>query len=254
MKFGAQLYTLRDFCKTRDGFHDSLKRVAAMGYEGVQVSAVEAFLTEVSPTELKGWLDELGLTCCATHRPWDRLMENLDEEIDIHKTIGCHVVGIGMGPKKCFDGGPSEWRNWLKDVDRVVTKMSENGLVFAYHNHAIEFEKKDGIRAIDILVAEANPDLQFILDTYWVHHAGGCCVDWINQLRGRLDVVHLKDKAVSGWDTRYAPVGEGNLPWHSILPALDDAGTVWGVVEQDDCYGEDPFDCLDRSIKYLNQA
>ena len=254
MKYGAQLYTVREFCKTGPGLHDALKRIADMGYQGVQVSAVEAFLTSVSPAELRGWLDELGLVCCATHRPWDNLVNDLDSEIAIHKAIGCDVIGIGMGPKQCFDGGPTEWRTWLRAVDSVVNKLAEHDMSFAYHNHAIEFEKKDGERAIDILASKSNEGMQFILDTYWVVHAGADCVDWIQQLRGRLDVVHLKDKAVVGWDTRYAPVGEGNLPWHSILPALEDAGTQWGVVEQDECYGDDPFDCLARSLKYLSSG
>lgn len=254
MKYGAQLYTVRESCKTADGFHDSLKKVADMGYEGVQISAVEAFLSEVTPEQTRRWLDELGLTCCATHRPWDRMVDNLDEEIAIHQAIGCEIIGIGMGPKHCIDGGPTDWRTWLSKVDDIVQTLAKENMFFAYHNHAIEFEKKEGIRAIDILTSESNPYLQFILDTYWVQHAGACNVDWINQLRGRIDVVHLKDKSVVGWETRYAPVGEGNLPWHSILPALEDAGTEWGVVEQDDCYGEDPFDCLDRSLKYLKQG
>lgn len=254
MRYGAQLFTLRDFVKTSDGLLDALKRVAKMGYDGVQVSAVEAFLTEVSPTELRKWLDDLGLTCCATHRPWERLSDHLEEEIEIHQTIGCDILGIGMGPKFCFEGGPTAWRSWLDSVDKVVQRLARDDMFFAYHNHAIEFEKKDGERAIDILASESNPYMQFILDTYWVIHAGADCVDWIQQLRGRVEVVHLKDKAVVGWDTRYAPVGEGNLPWHSILPALDHAQTQWGVIEQDDCYGEDPFDCLDRSLKYLKNG
>lgn len=251
MKYGAQLYTLRDFVRTADGLHESLKRLADMGYEGVQISAVDSFLTEVSPEQLRTWLDNLGLTCCATHRPWDRLADHLEEEIRIHQTIGCDIIGIAMGPKHCLDGGPAEWREWLVKVDEVVMNLARQDIFFAYHNHAIEFEKKEGIRAFDIITSESNPYLQFILDTYWIVHAGADCVDWIQQLRGRLDVVHLKDKLVVGWETRFAPVGEGNLPWHSILPALDEAGCMWGVVEQDDCYGEDPFDCLDRSLKYL---
>ncbi len=254
MKFGAQFYTLRDFVKTGDGLYDALKRVASMGYEGVQISAVEAFLTEVSPEQLKAWLDEFNLTCCATHRPWDNLKNQLEEEIRIHKAIGCDVIGIGMAPKACIDGGPTAWREWLKEADQIVQTLESHELHFAYHNHAIEFEKKEGERGIDILASEGSQSLQFILDTYWVVHAGADCVDWIQQLRGRLEVVHLKDKAVVGWDTRYAPVGEGNLPWHSILPALADAGTKWAVVEQDECYGEDPFDCLERSLNYLKSG
>ena len=254
MKYAAQLYTVRDHCKTAADLQSSLKKVADMGYEGVQVSAVDAFLTEVSATELRKWLKDLGLTCCSTHRPWDRLLNHLDEEIEIHQILGCDIIGIGMGPKHCIDGGPNDWREWLAAVDPIVMRLARDDMFFAYHNHAIEFEMKDGERAIDILVSESNPYLQFILDTYWVVHAGADCVDWIQQIRGRIDVVHLKDKSVVGWDTRYAPVGEGNLAWHSILPALHSSGTMWGVVEQDECYGEDPFDCLDRSLKYLMQG
>jgi sugar phosphate isomerase/epimerase len=48
-----------------------------------------------------------------------------------------------------------------------------------------------------------------------------------------------------------APVGEGNLNWDGILPALDKAGTKWFIVEQDDCR-RDPFDCLASSFDYLS--
>lgn len=251
MKIGAQLYTVRDHVKTAEGLQASLTQIAQMGYEGVQVSAVEAFLSEVSAKQLRKWLDELGLVCCATHRPWDRLAENLSEEIDIHLELGCRVIGIGMAPKVCLDGGHSAWRSWLGEVNKLVEELAKHNLVFAYHNHAIEWERKDGERAIDILASESHELMQFILDTYWVQHSGACSIDYIEQLRGRVDVVHLKDKSVHGWETRYAPVGEGNIAWHRILPSLNDAGTEWWVVEQDDCYGESPFECLKRSIGYL---
>ena len=39
MKIGAQLYTVRDFCKTLDGFSETLKKVADIGYTTVQVPA-----------------------------------------------------------------------------------------------------------------------------------------------------------------------------------------------------------------------
>ena len=38
IKIGAQLYTLRDYCQTTDGFADTLARVADMGYTTVQMS------------------------------------------------------------------------------------------------------------------------------------------------------------------------------------------------------------------------
>lgn len=251
MKWAAQLYTVREHVKTAEGFEKALERVHEMGYQGVQISAVEAFEKFVSPAETAKWLQKYNLTCCATHRPWDKLLNETDKEIETHKTIGCTHIGIGMGPKSCFEKGPEGWREFLVDVQKVCERFDKHGLTFCYHNHAVEWEVKGGKRGIEILMSESDHRLQFILDTYWVVHGGADCVHTIEQLKGKIDCVHLKDKSVKGSETRMAPVGRGNLNWGGILPALNHAGTEWGIVEQDDCYGEDPFECLNESLRYL---
>jgi sugar phosphate isomerase/epimerase len=48
-----------------------------------------------------------------------------------------------------------------------------------------------------------------------------------------------------------AEVGEGNLNWGAILPACKAAGVEWYIVEQDETYGGDPFDCLGTSLRNL---
>ena len=48
-----------------------------------------------------------------------------------------------------------------------------------------------------------------------------------------------------------APVYEGNIDFDSILEACEAAGTEYLLVEQDDCYGEDPFECLRVSYQNL---
>ena len=47
------------------------------------------------------------------------------------------------------------------------------------------------------------------------------------------------------------PIGEGNMNWKGIIKACADAGTEYVFVEQDNCNGEDPFDCLKRSYEFL---
>ena len=82
---------------------------------------------------------------------------------------------------------------------------------------------------------------------------GGADVcDWIEKLADRIPCVHLKDMAVKGWEPIMAPVGEGNLPWEKILATLEKCGkTKYLLVEQDDCYGADPFECLAMSYRNL---
>ena len=36
-----------------------------------------------------------------------------------------------------------------------------------------------------------------------------------------------------------------------INAAAEKAGTKYAFVEQDDCFGEDPFDCLKKSYDFL---
>lgn len=253
MKFGAQLYTLREQVKTAEGFRNALKRVSEMGYEGVQISAVAAFQTEVTPETTKEWLSEFGLVCCATHRPWDNLQNKLDEEIGVHHTIGCGLIGIGMAPGYCYEGEMDGWRKFIAQLPPLLDKLNSADIDFAFHNHAIEWQIQGGDRGMRLLMEEADPRLQFIVDTYWVVHAGVDVVPHFEKLKGRVKVIHLKDKSVHKWETRMAPVGEGNLTWEKILPAVREAGTEWGVVEQDDCYGEDPYLCLEKSLKNLKK-
>ena len=46
-------------------------------------------------------------------------------------------------------------------------------------------------------------------------------------------------------------VGEGNINFERVFEKAEAGGTKYMLVEQDDCYGEDPFDCLRRSYLYL---
>ena len=51
-------------------------------------------------------------------------------------------------------------------------------------------------------------------------------------------------------EVRYAEIGEGNLNWPAILDAAKAGGVRWYLVEQDECYGRDPFESL--AISYRN--
>ena len=55
-------------------------------------------------------------------------------------------------------------------------------------------------------------------------------------------------------EQRMAPIGWGNLNFDAILAAAEDAGTEYLLVEQDNCYGEDPFCELKKSYQYLRSC
>ena len=49
-----------------------------------------------------------------------------------------------------------------------------------------------------------------------------------------------------------AEVGEGNINFARVFEKAEAGGTKYMLVEQDDCNGEDPIDCLRRSYPYLH--
>ncbi len=247
MQIGAQLFTVRDFCKDLDSFSETLKKIADIGYKNVQVSGTCEFEAEW----LKNELNKNGLNCVITHTPPAKLTGDIDKVICDHENFGCHHIGFGWQEFKleAYDDTP---KGWIEKYAPVAKKIKESGKLFMYHNHDQEFKKVDGKLIIEHLADSFAPDeLGFTLDTFWVTAGGGDPAQWCEKLSGRIPVIHLKDFS---YGRKMAVVGEGNINFDRIFKCAEASGTKYMLVEQDDCNGEDPFDCLARSFKYLKSC
>lgn len=243
MEIGAQLYTVRDFCKDLDGFSETLKRVADIGYKNVQVSGVCGFEAEW----LKQQLDTNGLKCVLTHTATDRL-ENETQKVAIeHNVFDCQYVGLGF---YAFTNKENSTAAFIERYKPVAKELKKNGKYFMYHNHDDEFDKENGILILDRLAEAFTPEeMGFILDTYWIQRGGGDPAWWIEKMNGRVPCIHLKDYACKG---KMAVIGEGNINFDRVFEKAENSGCEYMLVEQDECNGENPFDCLERSYKYLH--
>lgn len=247
MEIGAQFFTLREQCKTLEDFTETLKRVAAIGYKTIQVSAVCPYEPEWLAEQLKA----TGLRCVVTHYDLNRIKNDTDQVVDDHRTFACPYIGIGAMP-----GGiekPEMYDQFVADYLPAAKRIAALGGKLLYHNHHFEFMKAaDGRLYIDKMLETFTPEeLGFTLDTYWVQYAGGDPAWWVEKLSGRVPCLHLKDMAVVNREQRMAPVGEGNMNFERVFAAAEKAGTQYMLVEQDNCYGEEPLECLRRSYEYL---
>ena len=84
-----QLYSVRKQCA--EDLPGVLKAVAKMGYHGVEFAGYHGR----SAKELRKMLDDNGLTCIATHRNLDDLLNKVDQEIEFHQTLGCDYAAFG---------------------------------------------------------------------------------------------------------------------------------------------------------------
>ncbi len=246
-RIGAQLYTLRDFCKTEEDFEKSMEKLEKIGYKQVQISAVGP----IAPEKIKDMCDRHGMIISCTHRPFENYENDIQGEIAYHKALDCPVAGIGSMPHE-WDAPLTEdvVLDFAHRMNKITERMAEEGITFAYHNHAFEFEKINGKYVFDYFIENSN--CSFIVDTYWLAYAGINPAKYIEKLGKRAVCVHFKDLAMSGQNVEIAEVGQGNLEWDEIINACEKAGTKYVLVEQDICK-RDPFDCMEASYKFLTQ-
>lgn len=245
MRVGAQLYTVYDYCQSLKDLSETLQKIADIGYTTVHVSGTCDFEAEWLAEELK----KAGLTCGITHYDDSRIYGDTENVIREHDIFSCDYIGISGIP-----GGFEAIPQFPATAKKIALKMQAVGKKLMYHNHSWEYESRcaDGRSVMEFLAEEIPASLMgFTLDFYWLKYGGADPLSEISRLNGRLDCVHLKDM-LDAESRKMCWVGNGTvMDYSKIVSALADAGTQFAFVEQDTCYGENPFDCLKKSYAYL---
>jgi len=246
-QIAAQLYTLRDYIKTPAEISTTLQKVRKIGYEAVQISG----MGPIDEAELNRILEGEGLTCCATHEDGNKIINETSWVIERLQKLNCRYTAYPWPAGIDF----SKLENILdlaSKLDAAGKKMRKAGQVLTYHNHAMELVPVDGKTALEWIYEKSHKkNLQGEIDTFWIQNGGADPVAWCKKLKNRLPLIHLKDYTVNGNNPGFAAVGQGNLNMPAIVKAAEKAGCEWFIVEQDDCYGRDPFDNLALSFTFL---
>ncbi len=252
LQVGAQMYSVRDYCQTVEKMREGFKAIKEIGYNTCQMSG---YNREIPVEKVRELLDEAGLTCACTHGGYYVMEENLDEVIREHQVLGCQYPGIG--------GLPSEFHTeegyieFAKRASKVADKLADHGMHFIYHNHAFELYRFPGCgkSGLELLFENSSPNLQFELDMFWVQRGGASPLDWIEKVRGRMDIAHFKEmNGTPDNGCEMAPIGAGNMNWTAIMKACDDIGVKYAMVEQDNAPDSgDSLGCMAFSYNTLKK-
>lgn len=254
-----QLYTLRE--ASQKDFAGVLKRVAAIGYKGVE----PAGLYNYTPGEFRRVVEELGMVISSTHSPWAK-PDNLAATIDMCGELGVDMVAGGWGRDEFKD--LSAIQKTAEMAAGMEETLSKAGITLTIHNHNWEFEKLDG-RIKHEIFAELCPKVKFELDTYWAANFGeNNAAEMVRRFARRSPLLHIKDgplirpvevynKATGVLEIKTGAqsssllaVGSGKNDIKGIIGAMDPAVTKWLVVEQDNS-DTDMFECVEKSYRYL---
>lgn len=238
-----QMYTVRDL--TAQDYAGTYREVARLGYDGVEIAGTGG----LSAAEMKALLQECHLRPCGSHVGLDLLENELNAAIDYNLAIGNPYIVCPFLPQE-RRADADGYRAVAESLNRIGAECRRQGIGFAYHNHAFEFEQFEGITGMSILLENTDPELvKAEVDTYWVLYAGGDPAAFLRRHAGRCPLVHLKDME-AGPERAFAPIGTGVLPLGEIAAAAPVAGAEWYIVEQDRCK-QPSMECAQLSLTNL---
>jgi sugar phosphate isomerase/epimerase len=246
-QIAAQLYTVRDHCRTASELAATATKLRAIGYTAVQVSGIGP----IPEAEIVAIMRGEGLTICATHEPGATILDEPQRVIDRLGLLGCTFTAYPYPHGVDLTDG-AQLRDLIRKLDASGARLRAAGITLGYHNHAIEFVKVDGKPALEHIYLNTSPQhLVSELDTYWIHYGGGDVVEWCRLMRGRIPAIHLKDYGFTKENRHtFCEIGAGTLPFDRIIREAEAGGCKWFIVEQDTCPG-DPFVSLKQSYDYL---
>jgi len=243
--YGIQLYTLRGYLKKPDQVRGVFEKCRALGADTVQVSG----MCDMDAKELDGIAKDNNLTICGTHSPYERVVGDTDRLAEEHLTYGCRNIGIGSMPGE-FRGGKDKLDKFIGIYNETALKLEKYGITLAYHNHAFEFSDiTDGVTMFDYLIENFDKRVQFIPDTYWIKFAKRDVFEYLKKLKGRANLIHLKDYKKKLFLPLMCEIGYGKIDFKEVVRIAGEIGTKWAVVEQD--ISKDAYKSLEMSMNYI---
>jgi len=253
---GVQLYTLRGVLPKQP--LETLKALEQIGYR--EVEAVGGQLNVI----------------------WDALKQTSLRPVSIHLDTALFMRNAAQLPaaledakKRGFEyavcpyvfpqdrGGVEAMKKLADSLNQAGEQCRKLGLKLCYHNHAFEFAPAGNGQGtlLDVLLKATDKKLVGLeLDIMWVKVAGIDPVSALNQYKGRVELMHVKnvDPTVQQrFDenvprTAFREVGKGAIDVAPVLRAATKNKVKHYFVEQDQTPG-DPLVSLRESFDHLRQ-
>lgn len=230
MKQGIQLYTVRDLIQTVEDTEKTFAYIKDFGCDVVQISGIG----DIAPKTVQALVERFGFDVCVTHKPFERMVNDLDALIEEHRMIGCDTIGIGSMPGEYRDD-PDKVLAFARLASKIGEKMAKQGMRLAYHNHDFEFRPlPSGKTSMEILLENTDPALfGLIPDVAWLQIAGMDACRFLRENKARIKVVHMKDYCFEGEKRRFIEFGKGRMDFDAVYRTCGECDIPYAVYEQD---------------------
>jgi len=200
---GLQLYMVGD--ELEKDFHGTLAAVARIGIREVEIAA-----NYNKPAgEWKAALSQHGLHCRSVHL-FD-VSQTPEQVMSFASGVGARYVVSSLNPPPAIAklaGVNPDWTHMVNAVETMTLddwkksaeianglgeQAAKHGLLYAYHNHNVEFKKFGNTTVFEMLLASTNPaTVKFEMDCGWVSAAGYHPAEFLEKYPERIRLLHIK--------------------------------------------------------------
>ena len=253
MKTYVQQIMLGTVTGSEQQARDTLQRIKAAGYDGLELNA---FMVHPSSFTVRLLTRAAGMP---TGKGGKFDWHSLTDESGLSNTETSVITGMYR-----FDySDRSNVKKLAERLNKAGESLKAEGISLLYHNHNIELLKVDGnTRAYDILIDETDPEfVNFEFDSYWFTDGGADAKLWMKRLGKRIKLWHINDRGSRLSGSAMTPIlkedsmelGTGNMDLEGLRDiALENSVEAVVLESHKNWIDRDPVKSLELSSNWLN--
>ena len=252
LELGLQIHCVREAFMADP--EDTLRRVADMGYDGVEM--VYQYCP-FEPDVYRRALKNTGLACYSMMLDWRHMISDEDREkaLAYAKAMDCPVVIMAAVPKPTLaqvETDPGLARSLVDTALEMSQVIRAAGFETGYHDHDRDHEVLvDGKESfMDYLLRNTPQDYMYMIDTGNAMAGGADPIAKIKQFPHRSRIIHLKGFCD---ETRYlTPMWRSQIDTDALLNTLvKDGGAQVMSIEFGTAVDDTPFGWAEKSYVWI---
>lgn len=252
-RFALQTFTIRKFLKTPAAIETGFARIRETGLGAVELAYIKLDPEEINAVQraCKAHDIEVG----SSQITFDYLDKKRDWVIRFHDQLECRTSSVSVLPFSVIRGNRDRLLKFAEQLEELGKWYRERGLQLCYHHHDFEFRHYGDDVGLDLLLANTTAEnVGLELDTYWVARGGRSPQDMIQDLAGRVRIVHLRDfhlqQKLFGLKPGDCEIGAGNLDIKRIVDNCCNNGVSFMAIEQNSAT---PWESVSTSVACLRK-